>query len=532
MPWIITVQSPDMPAAAAKLTTWQSLAAIFRSRRLLSVALLSFSSGLPLGIVWITVPAWLAQGGVNIGVIGLFTLAQAPWSFKLLWAPLMDRHSPPFLGRRRGYILLSQLALFALGLVLALAAYHPERLVTIGLVCMAIAFVSATHDIAYDAYAVDVLQPDEHGAAAGARLALYRGAMILSGGATITLAAWWSWPAVFALFAFSNLPLLYITWTAPEPADVPKAPPSLREAVWEPFLGFMQQHRALEILAFVVLYKLSDNLTQALTRPFLIQMGYNAVDVGIATATVTTAAVIAGGFLGGVLTGTMGLGRALWVFGFLQIVSNVGYALVAAYGINRPLMYSALAFELGTTGLGSGAFGVLLLRLTQKRFSATQYALLSSLFTIPRILAGPPAGLMADAMGWRDFFLSTMFFGLPGLYMLSRFVPWGARDPQFSVAAPSRKPPLSRAGLAARAAFVGLVTLAFAVFTTALLDGIRSMRAGRGFHLPAQLGAILQPATVSAWLTLGGLAVLAAGTALTAAAAIHARRGGGGAPVV
>lgn len=513
-----------MDAAAAKLSTWQSLKAIGSSRRLLSVALLSFSSGLPLGIVWFTVPAWLTQAGVDIRLVGLLTLAQAPWSFKSLWSPLMDRHSLPFLGRRRGWIALSLIVLVALGFALAFVASRPLDLVAVGLVCLAIAFASATHDIAYDAYAVDVLRKEEHGMAVGARMAFYRGAMLLSGGVAITLAKWLPWPTVFGLFALCYLPFIWVAGRAPEAEDMEVAPKSLREAVWEPFLGFMRQHRALEILGFVVLYKLSDNLTQALTRPFLIQAGYGPVDVGVATATIGQFAFVAGAFVGGMLTNSMGLGRALWVFGFFQIVSNLGYALVAAVGVHRPLMYAAQAFELGSTGLGSGAFGVLLLRLTQRRFSATQYALLSSLFTIPRVLAGPPAGLLADAIGWRDFFLSTLVLGLPGLYMLSRFVPWSVRDPIFTVAPASPLPPLPRNTLAMRSTLIGAMTLGLGVFAMASLDGIRAVRAGRAFDMGGQVTAVLVPSGIGGWLTLAGVAVLAVATALAAAAALYARR--------
>lgn len=514
-----------MTDAAPKLSTWRSLKAVFTSPRLRAVALLSFSSGLPLGIVWFTVPAWLTQAGIDIKVVGLITLAQAPWSFKSLWSPLMDRHRLPFLGRRRGWIVVSLILLTLLGLVLAAAADRPDRVMVVGLITLAIAFASATHDIAYDAYTVDVLEKEEYGVAVGARMALYRGAMLFSGGVAITLSKWMSWPAVYALFALSYLPFIFVAMRAPEPVEEGGAPRTLREAVFEPFLGFMRQHRALEILAFVVLYKLSDNLTQALTRPFLIQMGYGPVDVGVATATIGQVAAVAGGFVGGFLTGQLGLGRALWIFGFLQIVSNVGYAMVAATGVNQPLMYAAQAFELGCSGLGSGAFGVLLLRLTQKRFSATQYALLSSLFTIPRVLAGPPAGLLADTIGWRDFFLSTLIMGLPGLYMLSRFVPCRVRDPEFTVAPPSALPPLSRGQIAARSGVVGLVTLAVAVLTVAALEGIRSFRAGRGFDLLAEAMRVALPLGLGGWLTLAGLGVLAACAALTAAAGLYARRG-------
>jgi PAT family beta-lactamase induction signal transducer AmpG len=171
------------------------------------------------------------------------------------------------------------------------------------------------------------------------------------------------------LMAACWIPLLIVTWKSPEPDVVPDPPKTLKQAVWEPFLGFLAQHRALEILAFVVLYKLSDNLTQALTRPFLVQVGFDATDVGVVTGTISLVATLVGTFLGGLLTNSLGLGRALWVFGFFQIFSNLGYALVAQVGPNKAVMYGAVAFELGSTGLGSGAFGVLLLRLTQKRFS-------------------------------------------------------------------------------------------------------------------------------------------------------------------
>ncbi len=416
-------------ARPARLGTWQSLRVVSGDRRLLSISLLSFSSGLPLGLVWLAIPAWLTRAGVDIRVVGLLTLAQAPWSFKLLWSPSMDRYPLPFLGRKRGWILLSQVVLVALGLLLSAASDKPQDVWVIGAITLLIAFASATQDIAYDAYTVEVLRPEEHGLAVGARAAFYRAAMLVSGGVSITWAAETSWAFVNAMMALAYLPFMVVTWLAPEPEALPPPPSSLRDAVWGPFVGFLRQHRALEILAFVVLYKFSDNLTQALTRPFLVQVGFNDFDVGVATATIGQAAAVGGTVAGGLLTERLGLGRALWAFGFLQIFSNLGYAAVAHVGVNRPLMYAAQGFELLSTGLGSGAFGVLLLRLTQKRFSATQYALLSSLFTIPRVLAGPPAGLLADAIGWRDFFVSTLVTGIPGMVLLARFVPWGARPP-------------------------------------------------------------------------------------------------------
>jgi PAT family beta-lactamase induction signal transducer AmpG len=500
------------------------------SWRLASVALLSFSSGLPLGLVWIAIPAWMARAGIDIKVIGLFTLAQAPWSFKLLWSPSMDRFPLPLLGRKRGWILLAQIALLGLGLGLAGVARHPEAVWVIGAFALGIAFASATQDIAIDAYAVEVLHRDEQGIATGARTALYRAAMLMAGGVAITLAAASSWVFVNVLLALAYLPMMVVTWLAPEPEALPAPPRTLRDAVWGPFVGFLGQHRALEILAFVILFKVAENLTMSLTRPFLVQMGFDDVDVGVATATIGQVSMIAGTMAGGILTDRIGLGRALWAFGLVQLVANLGYALVAQVGVNRPVMYTAQAVEYLTSGLAAGAFGVLLLRLTQKRFSATQYALLSSLFTLPRILAGPVAGVLADTIGWRNFFLTTPLFGIPGLVMLARFVPWGVRDVELEVAATVRRHPLSRPALLARAVAGGLVGLLVGLSVLALVGGLSGLRAKRGFTALAPVMAVLQPARTADWTAAAGLIVLAVLTGLATAATLVARRGALGPP--
>ena len=319
---------------------------------------------------------------------------------------------------------------------------------------------------------------------------------------------------------------MVVSWLAPEPEELPAPPRTLREAVWGPFVGFLAQHRSLEILAFVVLYKLSDNLTQALTRPFLVQAGFNDFDVGVATATIGQAAAILGTLVGGLLTDRIGLGRALWIFGFLQMVSNLGYAAVAQVGVNRPLMYAAQAFELGSSGLGQGAFGVLLMRLTQKRFSATQYALLSSLFTLPRILSGPVAGVMADSLGWRDFFVLTVVFGVPGMLMLARFVPWRARDVEFEVLAPSWGPPLARSG-ARRPGPGGARDHPGrrAVRRRARGRALGAARAGAGSPPCPPSPRWRSPSGVAQWTTTVGLLVLAGLGGLATAATLAARRG-------
>ena len=511
-----------------KLTSWRAVWLAMRSWRTAAVTLLSFSSGLPLGLVWIAIPTWLARVGVDIKIIGLFTLAQAPWSFKFLWSPLMDRYGLPLprLGQKLGWTLFWQVGLLLVTLFLGGAAMHPDAIWVISALTLSIAFASASQDIAIDAYTVEVLHPEEQGVAVGARTALYRTAMFVSGGVAITLAGLWSWPAVFILLALLYLPLMLVTLKAPRP-EVERAngPASLRDAVWEPFVSFLTKARALEILAFVVLYKLADNLAGALVRPFLVHIGFNDFDVGIATATIGLLATLVGTFLGGVLTTAMGLGHALWAFGILQIASNLGYVLIADIGVNRPLMYGAMAFESLTSGMGTGAFGVLLLRMTQKQFSATQYALFSSLFALPRILAGPITGVTVDAIGWHDFFVLTMVVGIPGMVMLQRFSPLGVRTPDIELLAASRGMPVTRRALAVRALFGGVSGVIFAALIAALLEAFRHLRTApqAGFDLWTPLAGIFTPQSVNDWVALSSILLFGVLMALTAAATAAAR---------
>jgi PAT family beta-lactamase induction signal transducer AmpG len=515
------------PAPAARPGTLESLRLAMTSWRTAAVSLLSFSSGLPLGLIWIAIPDWMRSAGVDIRIVGLITLAQAPWTFKILWSPVMDRYHPPGLGRRRGWALVCQVALFALMLMLAGLGDHPDTPWVIVALAFAIAFAAASQDIAIDAYAVDVLRPQEQGVAVGARTAVYRGAMYVAGGLSITLAGWFGWPAVNLFLACLYLPMMLVTWKAPEPPSVARRPRTMKEAVWYPFLGFLARDRALEILAFVFFYKFADNLAQALLRPFLVDMGYSHLDRGVSLATVGLIATLAGVFLGGVLTTAMGLGHSLWVFGFLQIFSNLGYILVARADVNRPLMYGALTFETFTTGLGTGAFSVLLLRMTQKRFSATQYALFSSLFGLPRIVSGPITGFVVDAVGWEAFFWGTLLAGIPGLLLLQRFVPLGVREPRFTVSPPVSLKPLSGSALLARGILGGAIAFLLAALASMALTALRGLGAAPGepVALAVAFGRLFRPAAAGDWLTLGGLLIFGAVIGLCTAAVAAARHG-------
>ena len=504
----------------------RSLWLAMRSWRTGSVALLSFASGMPLGLVWIAIPDWLRTLGVDIRLVGLVTLVQAPWTFKFLWSPLMDRYAPPFWGRRRGWIAIAQVALLIATLALAGVAPEPESFWVVMSLSLAIAFASASQDIAYDAYTVDVLRKHEQGVAAGAKIAVYRGAMFVAGGVAITFTGLYSWKWTAIGLAALYLPMLVITWKAPEPEVEVDSPKTMKEAVWHPFLGFLARHRSLEILAFVFLYKFADNLAQALLRPFLVDMGYTSLDRGVALTTVAMVAIVAGAFIGGALTTVMGLGHALWVFGFLQIFSNVGYILVAESAVNRPLMYGAMGFESFTQGLGTGAFMTLLLRMTQKRFSATQYALFSSLFGIPRLFGGPISGFMVYGMGWTDFFWATLAAGIPGLVLLHRFSPLGTREPRFTVRETVHQEPLGTRGLAWRGVLGGLGGLAVG---TATVLGLQALSAygdpEAPFLLRGALYDLVVPSQITGWLTTVGLLAFAVISGLFTAAVAAARHG-------
>ena len=501
-----------------------------KSWRTASVILLSFASGLPLGLVWIAIPDWMRSSGVDIRIVGLITLAHAPWSFKLLWSPLMDRYRLPWLGRRRGWIALTQIALLGLTLSLAGLGDHPDTPWVLIALAFAIAFASASQDIAYDAYTVDVLRKDEQGIAVGLKTFTYRAAMYIAGASAITLASVYSWPLVIGLLAACYIPMLVVTWKAPESNGAALAPKSMKEAVWNPFLGFLGRHRALEILAFVFFYKFADNLAEALLRPFLVDMGYSAADRGVGLATIGLAAMMFGVLLGGILTTTMGLGHSLWLFGFLQIFSNIGYILLARSDTDRLLMYGAMAFENAAKGLGTGAFMVLLLRMTQKRFSATQYALFSSLFALPRIVSGPISGFTVDAFGWEVFFWGTFVAGIPGLLLLQRFAPLGTRDPQFTVEEVKDRRRLAPGQLSVRGVLGGIVGGIFATLCVATLGALGAMRSAptAGFDLEAALARLGNPADIGGWMQVIGIITFGVIVGLMTAAVFAARHGEAG----
>jgi PAT family beta-lactamase induction signal transducer AmpG len=418
--------------------------------------------------------------------------------------------------------------LLILTLVLGGVAQHPDALWIIGALTLAIAFASASQDIVVDAYAVDALRPEEIGIGAGARAALYRAAVFISGGLTIWLAfEYFSWSTVFTLISILYLPMLLVTLFAPHTEMDRGHSRTIREAAWEPFVAFLSKARAVELLVFLILYKLADNFAGALVRPFLIQIGFDGTDIGLATTTIGLITGVIGTFLGGALTTWAGLGNALWISGVLQIISNLGYVFIAQAGVNRAVMYSAIGVENITTGLGTGALMALLLRITSKEFSVTQYALFSSIFAIPRIISGPIAGIMVDSIGWTWFFLSTIVVGLPGLFVLHGFSPLGAREPAVDdIAQPVRVKP-SRARIWRQTLTAGSISLCVGVLGVAILDAIKTYRSmpvsERVFDVMPALLRLVKPVAIEQWLMSCSILVFSVLVALVVAATMVAR---------
>ena len=392
---------------------------VFRSKRIFLLLLLGFSSGLPLALTGATLQAWLAVEGIDIQAIGWFTLVGQPYVYKFLWAPLMDRYSIPLLGRRRGWLLATQAALLAA--IACMGTVSPkEAPFLLAALALAVAFLSASQDIVFDAYRADVLGAEERGAGAAVSVLGYRIAMLVSGGlALILVDNWISWTQAYWLMAALMLVGVAATWAAAEPATPPRAPKTLAEAVREPLAEYFSRHGAWLLLLVIILYKLGDAFAGTLSTAFLLRgAGFSLTDVGWANKWLGVGATILGLLIGGALMAKLRLFKSLLLFGFLQAFTNLGFMLLAAAGKSYPLMITVIAAENLCGGMGTAAFVALLMAMCDRRFSATQYALLSALASLGRVYVGPAAGALAESFGWTTFFFLTFLVALPGIAML------------------------------------------------------------------------------------------------------------------
>ena len=393
---------------------------VYASPRVYPLLLLGFASGLPLALTGGTLQAWATVAGVSLQEIGFLTLVGTAYTLKFLWAPLVDRFAFPVLGRRRGWMLVSQLLLAVL--IACMGLLDPgNQLMWLAVLAVLVAFWSATQDIAFDAYSTDVLRDEERAAGAALKVMGYRLAMIVSGGLALVLAgSWLGWQHTYMLMGGLMALCGLATWLAPEPEHVARPPRTLAQAVVEPLREFFTRPDAWALLLLIVLYTLGDAFAGALSTTFLLRgVGFSTEEVGMVNKVFGLAATILGALAGGAFMARIGLYRSLMLFGLLQAVSNFGYWILAVTPQNLVTMGTVVALENICGGLGTAAFVALLMALCKQQFSATQFALLSALSAVGRTyLAGPLTPPLVQSLGWPGFFVVTVFIALPGLALL------------------------------------------------------------------------------------------------------------------
>lgn len=399
---------------------------IFNRRMLICVGT-GFASGLPLFLLIQLVPAWLRLEGVSLTAIGFFTAIQYPYSLKFLWSPLLERYALPFLGRRRGWMLVTQLLLIAS--ISSMGVWQPTtQLLAITLVSIATAVFSATQDIVLDAYRREILNTEGELAMGNTiHVQAYRIAGLVPGSLGLILAGSISWQINFPIMAAFMLVGVVLTLIVREPPAPAALPGTLMEAVVAPFKEFFARRAlgpALAVLAFMFLYKLGDNMATALSTPFYIDLGFTPEVIGLVAKNAALWPSIIGGLLGAIAIVKIGINRALWVFGVVQVVTILGFAWLAEVGANPWVLGVVIGAEYLGVGLGTAASVAFIARETSKLAVATQFALFTAIASLPRVLASSFSGLLVDTIGWTMFFYISAVLALPGMVLLMWVAPW------------------------------------------------------------------------------------------------------------
>jgi len=399
---------------AAKPTLLQALG----DKRMAAVLLMSFASGLPFNLTGFTVQAWLASEGLDIKTIGIFTLVSLPYFFKFMWAPLLDRYLPPVLGRRRGWILIYQICLAVAIAVMGFCSPTKE-LYVLGVLAVLVACLSASQDIVIDAYRVDAIPVSERGLAAAAQSFGYRSAAMLAGAVLVLIAAHLGWRVAFLMVACLMAATTLGTLWAPEPEVPGKPPRSLADAVWHPLRALFGQKGAWGFVLLVLLYKIGDAFALSLYSAFMIKgMGFSLDELSIAGKVNMTVSSMIGVAFGGWVYMRWGTFKSLLIFGIGQALTNLLYVWLALAGKKIWLLVLATSLDTGVGGMGLAAFTAYLVSLCSANFSATQYALLSAIASLPRISMGSVAGFVVARIGWANFFVVTFLTAMPGLILL------------------------------------------------------------------------------------------------------------------
>lgn len=396
------------------------LLSIFANRRMAALLLLGFGSGLPLALTGGTLQAWMKALEIDLTTIGLFQLVTLPYVLKFAWAPLMDRYAPPLLGRRRGWLIVTQFLLLGAIVLLALRGQHAA---TGGLFALAmlVALLSASQDIVADAYRTDVLAPEERGVGAAWFVTGYRIAMVASGAGAFILVGqgWTNWPVAYLLMGAGMMIGVAGTLVAPEPKSAIPPPESLYDAIVPPFREFVARGNGWIVLAFVLLFRLPDTVAGTMTVPFLLDIGVSNTQIGVIRNGFGVGMTIVGALVGGAIVTQLGLRRSLWIAGILQAVSNGGFWILANAGGNHtPTLLAVMFVENFCGGLAVAAFFAFLMSQCSPDHSATQYALLSSLMALAGTLIGSQTGAWAQALGWNAFFAISVIAAVPGMALL------------------------------------------------------------------------------------------------------------------
>lgn len=405
--------------------TQRSFWSVVFNRRMLICVFTGFTSGLPLYILISLIPAWLRKEGVDLSTIGLFAIIQFPYTWKFIWSPFMDRFVPPFLGRRRGWLLVTQVLLLAI--ITVFGMFEPQQSIwTIAALSGAVAFFSASQDIVIDAYRRELLPDEELGLGSSIHINAYRIAGLIPGSLSLIMADHFPWDTVFQVTGLFMLVGIGMTLVVKEP-NIAVPPRTLRDAVIEPFKEFIGRKgigSALFILAFMFLYKIGDNMATALATPFYLDMGFNLTEIGIIAKNAALWPTIIGGMLGGLLMVKIGINRALWLFGVVQMVTIVGFVVLSQLGDNKIALAAVISMEYLGVGLGTAAFTAFIARSTHPKYTATQFALFTAFMAIPRTFANASVGFIVDAFGWTNFFIFCTIIAIPGMLLLFKVAPW------------------------------------------------------------------------------------------------------------
>lgn len=394
---------------------------IFSSRMFVAM-MMGFFCGLPLLLTLSVLQAWMKDEGVDLTVIGLMALVGLPYTLKFIWAPLLDRFTLPFLGRRRGWLLMAQIALVLsiVGLGLTDPGHNPWM---VAAAAFFVTFFSASQDIVVDAYRREDLTDEELGLGSSLYVNGYRVGMLLASGGGLILADQIPFSAVYLVMAACMLPGIITTIAAREPLQTEGSPKTIADAVVSPLVEYFSRDGALWILAFILFYKIGDTMASAMTTPFYLDIGFSKSEIGAVVKLFGFWATIVGSLLGGVTLLRIGIYKGLWIFGVLQALSTACFAILAEIGPNISALAGVIAFENLSSGMGTAAYVAYMASITNKKFTATQYALLTSLMGVPRVIASAPTGFFAKHFGWEGFFIFCTIIAVPGMLLLLKFAP-------------------------------------------------------------------------------------------------------------